>query len=161
MAADQDKLLSPTMLKARNKILIEYADLSFSDAQDEVMLSLKSEKDNSTRLALLAAKSWIIRNKVYAMMNEPFVYSLNELENTKIFSEAEDDDDDDDDVGVDGLFDDDDDDDDDDNTDGNVEVSILKATTHNGVKFMKDMLIKVSQEDADKLVSEKKAKYIK
>ena len=151
MAADQDKLLSPTMLKARNKILIEYADLSFSDAQDEVMLSLKSEKDNSTRLALLAAKSWIIRNKVYAMMNEPFVYSLNELENTKIFSEAEDDDD----VGVDGLFD------DDDNTDGNVEVSILKATTHNGVKFMKDMLIKVSQEDADKLVSEKKAKYIK
>ena len=158
MAADQDKLLSPTMLKARNKILIEYADLSFSDALDEVTLSLKSEKDNSTRLALLAAKSWIIRNKVYAMMNEPFVYSLNELENTKIFSEAEDDDDDDD-VGVDGLFD--DDDDDDDNTDGNVEVSILKATTHNGVKFMKDMLIKVSQEDADKLVSEKKAKYIK
>ena len=157
MAADQDKLLSPTMLKARNKILIEYADLSFSDALDEVTLSLKSEKDNSTRLALLAAKSWIIRNKVYAMMNEPFVYSLNELENTKIFSEAEDDDD----VGVDGLFD--DDDDDDDNTDGNVEVSILKATTHNGVKFMKDkdMLIKVSQEDADKLVSEKKAKYIK
>ena len=154
MAADQDKLLSPTMLKARNKILIEYADLSFSDALDEVKLSLKSEKDNSTRLALLAAKSWIIRNKVYAMMNEPFVYSLNELENTKIFSEAEDDDD----VGVDGLFD---DDDDDDNTDGTVEVSILKATTHNGVKFMKDMLIKVSQEDADKLVSEKKAKYIK
>tara|TARA_Y100000385_G_C13092826_1_gene639660 strand:+ start:924 stop:1388 length:465 start_codon:yes stop_codon:yes gene_type:complete len=154
MAADQDKLLSPTMLKARNKILVEYADLSFSDALDEVMLSLKSEKDNSTRLALLAAKSWIIRNKVYAMMNEPFVYSLNELENTKIFSEAEDDDD----VGVDGLFD---DDDDDDNTDGTVEVSILKATTHNGVKFMKDMLIKVSQEDADKLVSEKKAKYIK
>ena len=154
MAADQDKLLSPTMLKARNKILIEYADLSFSDALDEVTLSLKSEKDNSTRLALLAAKSWIIRNKVYAMMNEPFVYSLNELENTKIFSEAEDDDD----IGVDGLFDDDDDDDDD---DGAVEVSILKATTHNGVKFMKDMLIKVSQEDADKLVSEKKAKYIK
>jgi hypothetical protein len=156
MAADQDKLLSPTMLKARNKILIEYADLSFSDALDEVTLSLKSEKDNSTRLALLAAKSWIIRNKVYAMMNEPFVYSLNELENTKIFSEAEDDDD----VSVDGLFD-DDDDDDDDNTDGTVEVSILKATTHNGVKYMKDMLIKVSQEDADKLVSEKKAKYIK
>ena len=158
MAADQDKLLSPTMLKARNKILIEYADLSFSDALDEVKLSLKSEKNNSTRLALLAAKSWIIRNKVYAMMNEPFVYSLNELENTKIFSEAEDDDD----VGVDGLFDDDDDDvDDDDDDDGAVEVSILKATTHNGVKYMKDMLIKVSQEDADKLVSEKKAKYIK
>ena len=154
MAADQDKLLSPTMLKARNKILIEYADLSFSDALEEVKLSLKSEKNNSTRLALLAAKSWIIRNKVYAMMNEPFVYSLNELENTKIFSEAEDDDD----VSVDGLFDDDDDDDDD---DGAVEVSILKATTQNGVKYMKDMLIKVSQEDADKLVSEKKAKYIK
>ena len=157
MAVDQDKLLSPTMLKARNKILVEYADLSFSDALDEVKLSLKSEKNNSTRLALLAAKSWIIRNKVYAMMHEPFVYSLNELENTKIFSEA---DEDDDDVGVDGLFD-DDDDDDDDNTDGTVEVSILKATTHKGVKFMKDMLIKVSQEDADKLVSEKKAKYVK
>ena len=42
------------------------------------------------------------------MMNEPFVYSLNELENTNIFSGT-----DDDDLGggLDGLFDDDDDDD--------------------------------------------------
>tara|TARA_B110000483_G_scaffold235705_1_gene307664 strand:- start:65 stop:235 length:171 start_codon:yes stop_codon:yes gene_type:complete len=45
------------------------------------------------------------------MINEPFVYSLDELENTNIFSGL---DDDGSDGGLDGLFDDDDDDDDDD-----------------------------------------------
>jgi hypothetical protein len=89
------------------------------------------------------------------MMHEPFVYSLNELENTNIFSDLEDDDS----SGLNGLFDDDDDDDDD--GDGDVQVTITKTTTHNGVKLLKDMVVSVSKDDADKLVSDKKAKYFK
>ena len=154
MTAEKDKSLSPTMLKARNEILVKFGDYTFEHALDEVKSLLKNEKNNSTRLALLAAKSWIIRNKVYAMMNEPFVYSLNELENTNIFSGSEEDSG----GGLDGLFD--DDDDDDDAIDENVEVSIIKAITRGGVKIAKDMVIKVSKGDAEKLISEKKAKYL-
>ena len=152
MTAEKDKSLSPTMLKARNEILVKFGDYTFEHALDEVKSLLKNEKNNSTRLALLAAKSWIIRNKVYAMMNEPFVYSLNELENTNIFSGSEED------LGgdLDGLFDDDVDDD----VDENVEVSIIKAITRDGIKIAKDMVIKVSRSDAKKLISEKKAKYL-
>ena len=150
MTAEKDKSLSPTMLKARNEILVKFGDYTFEHALDEAKSLLKNEKNNSTRLALLAAKSWIIRNKVYAMMNEPFVYSLNELENTNIFSGSEED------LGgdLDGLFDDDVD------VDENVEVSIIKAITHGGVKIAKDTVIKVSKGAAEKLISEKKAKYL-
>ena len=157
MADEKDKSLTPTMLKARNEILVQFGDHTFDQALDEVKTLLSDEKYSSTRLALFAARSWIIRNKIYAMMNEPFVYSLNELENTNIFSGA-----DDDDLGggLDGLFDDDDDDDDDGiNSDDQIEISIIKTTTYNGVKFAKDMVIKVSRIDAERLVSDKKAKY--
>ena len=160
MADEKDKSLTPTMLKARNEILVQFGDHTFDQALDEVKTLLSDEKYSSTRLALFAARSWIIRNKIYAMMNEPFVYSLNELENTNIFSET--DDDDDLGSGLDGLFDDDDDDDDDDdgtNADDQIEISIIKTTTYNGVKFAKDMVIKVSRIDAERLVSDKKAKY--
>ena len=87
MNENNDKSLSAVMLKARNKILIEFGDYSFDQALDEIKNSLATEKDRAKRLTLLSAKSWIIRNKVYAMMHEPFVYSLNELENTNIFSD--------------------------------------------------------------------------
>ena len=160
MADEKDKSLTPTMLKARNEILVQFGDHTFDQALDEVKTLLLDEKYSSTRLALFAARSWIIRNKIYAMMNEPFVYSLNELENTNIFSGT--DDDDDLGSGLDGLFDDDDDDDDDDdgiNADDQIEISIIKTTTYNGVKFAKDMVIKVSRIDAERLVSDKKAKY--
>jgi hypothetical protein len=153
MTAEKEKSLSPTMLKARNEILVKFGDHTFDHALDEAKSLLENEKNSSTRLALLAAKSWIIRNKVYAMMNEPFVYSLNELENTNIFSGSEEDSG----GGLDGLFD---DDDDDDAVDENVEVSIIKAITRGGVKIAKDMVIKVSKGDAEKLISEKKAKYL-
>ena len=153
MTAEKDRSLSPITLKARNEILVGFGDHTFEHALDEAKSLLKNEKNNSTRLALLAAKSWIIRNKVYAMMNEPFVYSLNELENTNIFSGSEEDSG----GGLDGLFD---DDDDDDAVDENVEVSIIKAITRGGVKIAKDMVIKVSKGDAEKLISEKKAKYL-
>ena len=106
MTVLKDELLSPTILKARNKILVKIGDCTFEQALNEVKSSLESEKNNSTRLALLAAKSWIIKNKVYAMIHEPFVYSLDELENTNIFSG---DDEEDTAGGAGGLFDDDDD----------------------------------------------------
>jgi len=153
MALEKGKLLSPVMEKARNAILVKYADETFDHALNEVKFELKAEDDNSKRLALLAAKSWIIRNKVHAMINEPFVYSLNELEGTNIFLG---DDEEDTGTGLDGLFDDDDDDDD----SHEVEVSIMKPTTLNGVKLVKDMILKVSKADAEKLVSDKKAKYL-
>ena len=159
MAELKDELLSPNMLKARNEFLVKIGDCTFDKALEEVKFLLKNEKNTSTRLALLAAKSWIIRNKVYAMVHEPFVYSLDELENTNIFSNE---DDGDADGGLDGLFDDDDSDNDGDGDgDGDeVEVSIIKSTTLNGVKLKKDMIIKASQDDAEKLVSENKAKYL-
>ena len=154
MELEKGKLLSPAMEKARNAILVKYADETFDHALNEVKFELKAEDDNSKRLALLAAKSWIIRNKVHAMINEPFVYSLNELEGTNIFLG---DDEEDTGTGLDGLFDDDDDDDDDSHE---VEVSIMKPTTLNGVKLVKDMILKVSKADAEKLISDKKAKYL-
>ena len=157
MAELKDELLSPNMLKARNEFLVKIGDCTFDKALEEVKFLLKNEKNTSTRLALLAAKSWIIRNKVYAMVHEPFVYSLDELENTNIFSNE---DDGDTDGGLDGLFDDDDSDNDGDGDGDEVEVSIIKSTTLNGVKLKKDMIIKASQDDAEKLVSENKAKYL-
>ena len=159
MALEKGKLLSPAMEKARNAILVKYADETFDHALNEVKFELKSEDNNSKRLALLAAKSWIIRNKVHAMINEPFVYSLNELEGTNNIFLG--DDEEDTGAGLDGLFDDDDDHDGDGDGDGDeVEVSIMKSTTLNGVKLVKDMILKVSKVDADKLVSDKKAKYL-
>jgi hypothetical protein len=163
MALEKGKLLSPAMEKARNAILVKYADETFDHALNEVKFELKAEDNSSKRLALLAAKSWIIRNKVHAMINEPFVYSLNELEGTNNIFLG--DDEEDTGAGLDGLFDDDDDDDDDHDGDGDgdgdeVEVSIMKSTTLNGVKLVKDMILKVSKVDADKLVSDKKAKYL-
>jgi hypothetical protein len=158
MALEKGKLLSPAMEKARNAILVKYADETFDHALNEVKFELKAEDNSSKRLALLAAKSWIIRNKVHAMINEPFVYSLNELEGTNNIFLG--DDEEDTGAGLDGLFDDDDDDDDDDHDGDEVEVSIMKSTTLNGVKLVKDMILKVSKVDADKLVSDKKAKYL-
>tara|TARA_B110000240_G_scaffold170832_1_gene194732 strand:- start:3106 stop:3597 length:492 start_codon:yes stop_codon:yes gene_type:complete len=159
MALEKDNLLSPIMEKARNKILNQYSDSSFDEALDGVKSSLKTENDMASRLALLAAKSWIIRNKVHVLVNEPFTYSLSELEGTNIFSENEDEDED----TVDGLFDDDDDDDEgEDKNGGNsgkVKIVIIKATTLNGDKLLKDATIEVGKDDAEKLILEKKAKY--
>ena len=153
MALEKDDLLSPIMEKARNKILVQYSDSTFDEALDGVKSSLKTENDMPSRLALLAAKSWIIRNKVHVLMNEPFTYSLSEMEGTNIFSENEDEDED----TVDGLFDDDDDENEGDS--GKVKIVIIKATTLNGDKLLKDAAIEVCKDDAEKLVLEKKAKY--
>ena len=155
MALEKDDLLSPIMEKARNKILVQYSDSSFDEALDGVKSSLKTENDMPSRLALLAAKSWIIRNKVHVLMNEPFTYSLSEMEGTNIFSENEDEDED----TVGGLFDDDEDDDENQGNSEKVKIVIIKATTLNGNKVLKDAAMEVGKDDAEKLISEKKAKY--
>ena len=157
MALEKDDLLSPIMEKARNKILVQYSDSTFDEALDGVKSSLKTENDMPSRLALLAAKSWIIRNKVHVLMNEPFTYSLSEMEGTNIFSENEDEDEDEDTVG--GLFDDDEDDDENQGNSEKVKIVIIKATTLNGDKLLKDATMEVDKDDAEKLISEKKAKY--
>ena len=157
MAVEKDNLLSPIMEKARNEILVQYSDSSFDEALDGVKSSLKTEKDTASRLALLAAKSWIIRAKVHVIVNEPYTFSLGEMEGTDIFS-GNDDEDEDDTVG--GLFDDDDDDDDDDQGAGDTaEVVITKTTTLNGVKLLKNKVVAVGKKDAEKLVLGDKAKY--
>jgi hypothetical protein len=156
MSSKNDKSLSPKMEKERNVILKRYGDFTFEQALDEVNILLKTEKDVAERLTLLAAKSWIIRNKVHVLMHEPFVYTMNELENTNIFSEI--DDDDNDDGGLDGLFD--DEEEEEEEEEEKVQISIIKTTTHAGVKFVKDMVVEVSKKDADDLISKKKAKYL-
>ena len=155
MALEKDDLLSPIMEKARNKILVQYSDSTFDEALDGVKSSLKTENDMASRLALLAAKSWIIRNKVHVLMNEPFTYSLSEMEGTNIFSEKEDDDED----TVGGLFDDDEDDDENEGNSEKVKIVIIKATTLNGDKLLKNTATEVGKDDAEQLVLEKKAKY--
>ena len=158
MSTKNEKTLSPEMEEARNDILKHYGDFTFEQALGEVNTSLKTEKNAGERLVLLAAKSWIIRNKVHVLMNEPFVYTMNELENTDVFSDIVDDDDGD---GLDGLFDNDDDDDEEENDkEEKVQISFIKSTTRAGVKYAKDMIAEVSKKDAEELVSKKKAKYL-
>jgi hypothetical protein len=151
VALEKDNLLSPVMEKERNKILNQYSDFSFDEALDEVKSSLKTEKNTATRLVLLAVKSWIIKNKVHVLVNEPFTFSLGEMEGTNVFTANDDEDPDD---TVDGLFDDDNDDASDD-----VEIVITKTTSLNGDKLLKNAVLEVSKDDAKKLVSENKAKY--
>tara|TARA_B100000787_G_scaffold163296_1_gene144811 strand:+ start:64 stop:543 length:480 start_codon:yes stop_codon:yes gene_type:complete len=155
VAVEKDNLLSPIMEKARNEILVQYSDSSFDEALDGVKSSLKTEKDTASRLALLAAKSWIIRAKVHVIVNEPYTFSLGEMEGTDIFS-GNDDEDEDDTVG--GLFD-DDEDDDDQGAGDTAEVVITKTTTLNGVKLLKNKVVAVGKKDAEKLVLGDKAKY--
>ena len=148
------------MEEARNDILKHYGDFTFEQALGEVNTSLKTEKNTGERLVLLAAKSWIIRNKVHVLMNEPFVYTMNELENTDVFSDIVDDDDGD---GLDGLFDDDDEEEEEEeenDKEEKVQISFIKSTTRAGVKYAKDMIAEVSKKDAEELVSKKKAKYL-
>ena len=133
--------------KDRNKILMQYAESSFSDALDEINVSLKSEKNHGKKLALLSAKSWVLRNKLYASLHDPYIYTLNEIENTDVFDDMEDEDQ----TAIDSLFD-------DDAPVKMVEVTILKSTTVNGKKLVKDTILEVTEENATKLVDDGKAK---
>ena len=138
---------TPKLHKDRNKILMQYADQSFSSALDEINASLKLEKNHSKKLALLSAKSWVLRNKLYASIHDPYIYTLNEIENTDVFDDM----DDEDQSAIDNLFD-------DEAPEKMVEVTILKSTTLNGKKLVKDTILEVTEENATKLVDDGKAK---
>ena len=135
---------------ARNRILQDYAELSFQDALESINQNLKKEKNKGNRLALLSAKSWVLRNKLHSSLHDPYIYSLNEVENTDIFddlnSETE--------SSLDSLFD---DDEAPDVTEQNVEVEILKNTSINGYKVSKGAVVSVTEENAQKLISDGKA----
>ena len=140
---------------ARNKILSSMADLNFQDALSEVEQQLNKEKVKSNRLALLSAKSWLLRNKLYTVLHDPYIYSINEVENTDIFDDIEVEDD----SALDSLFGDDSDlDSDAVVTDETIDVVITKNTTLNGHKVKKDAVVSVTQENADKLIKDGKAK---
>ena len=140
---------------ARNKILSSMADLNFQDALSEVEAQLNKEKVKSNRLALLSAKSWLLRNKLYSVLHDPYIYSINEVENTDIFDDIEVEDD----SALDSLFGDDSDlDADAVVTDETIDVVITKNTTLNGHKVKKDAVVSVTQENADKLIKDGKAK---
>ncbi len=137
---------TPKLHKDRNKILVKYAEHSFSAALDEINEALKSEKNHGKKLALLSAKSWVLRNKLYATLHDPYIYTLNEIENTDVFDDM----DDEDQSAIDNLFD-------DDAPEKMVEVVILKSTTVNGKKLVKDTILEVTEENAAKLVDDGKA----
>jgi hypothetical protein len=138
---------TPELHKDRNKILMQYAEQSFSGALDEINASLKSEKNHGKKLALLSAKSWVLRNKLYASIHDPYIYTLNEIENTDVFDDMGDEDQ----SAIDSLFD-------DEAPEKMVEVVILKTSTINGKKLVKDTILEVTEENATKLVDDGKAK---
>ena len=136
--------------KARNKILVRFADYSFSSALDEINSELNIEKNHSKKLALLSAKSWVLRNKLHASLHNPYIYSLNEVENTDVFDDI----DDEDQSAIDNLFD-------DDVKETMIEVVMLKNATLNGTKLVKDTILSVTEENSKKLIEDGKAKLTK
>lgn len=143
---------TPTVHAERNKILGGLAELSFHDAIVAVDERLLTEKNKTKRLSLLSAKSWLLRNKLHSALHDPYIYAINEVENTDIFDEIEGDES----SSVDSLFD---DDDDETNAD-TVSIEILKNTTLNGHKLLKGIVASVTRENAEKLVDQGKAKIV-
>ena len=135
---------------ARNRILQEYADLSFQDALESINQDLVKEKNKGKRLALLSAKSWVLRNKLYSALHDPYIYSINEVENTDIFDDL----DTEGESAIDGLFD---DDEAPDVIEQTVDVEILKNTSINGHKVLKGSVVSVTEENANKLLKDGKA----
>ncbi|MDG2299629.1 MAG: hypothetical protein P8L40_08450 [Planktomarina sp.] len=183
MNQDKEKWLTPELTDSRNKIIGEYLDYSFDEALRELDQKFAVETEFSDLLTLMAARSWLIKNKVHALIHEPFAFSVGDLEGLDISPTIKDDDDSDSLAA--SLFGDDDDDDfevevpkiskkkvaakkvkknsiktDDEKEKKMVEISILKNISLNGVKLLKDMVLEVSSADAGKLVAENKARII-
>ena len=184
MNQEKEKWLEPELMDNRNKIIGEFLDFTFDEALLQIEGRFESETNFSNRLALFAARSWLIRKKVHALLHEPFAFSIGDLENLDISPTTTDEDED---SLASSLFDDDDDDDDDifieapketvrkvtkkspkkkteqakdANNSQTVNISIIKNMTLNGVKLMKDMVLEVSSADAGKLVAENKARIV-
>ena len=134
---------TPKLHNDRNRILVQYAEHSFSAALEEINETLKVEKNHSKKLALLSAKSWILRNKLYAALHDPYIYTLNEVENTDVFDDI----DGEDQSAIDNLFD-------DEPVEKMVEVVMLKNTTVNSKKLLKDTILEVTEQNAKKLIDD-------
>ena len=183
MHQEKEKWLTPELTDSRNRIIGEFLDYSFDEALRELDQKFAVETEFSDLLTLMAARSWLIKNKVHALIHEPFAFSIGDLEGLDISPTIKDDDDSDSLAA--SLFGDDDDDDfevevpkiskkkvaakkvkknsikpDDEKEKKMVEISILKNISLNGVKLLKDMVMEVSSADAGKLVAENKARII-
>ena len=148
MNQEKEKWLKPELMDNRNKIIGEFLDFTFDEALLQIEGRFESETNFSNRLALFAARSWLIRKKVHAVLHEPFAFSIGDLENLDISSTTADEDED---SLASSLFDDDDDDDDDQGASDTVEVVITKTTTLNGGKLLKNKVVEVGKKDAEKL----------
>lgn len=142
---------SSNILIERNGLLNDMAELSFKDALTEVNEKLGKERRKGKRLALLSAKSWLLRNRLKSAIHDPYIYSINEVENTAIFTETDDEDDD----ALSDLFDAPDKD-----VESLVSITILKNTTLNGHKVLKGSIVEVTRENAEKLTEDGKATII-
>ena len=150
MNEENKSILSPTIEGERNEILRRYGNHSFSAALKEVNDTLSIEKDYDTRLGLLAAKSWILRKKLYVTLHDPYISALSEIEDENIFDGFDDDDYNE----FDSLFD-------DENTEKKenmVEILVLKKTTINGKSIAKDTILEVDEKLSKTLIDQGKAK---
>lgn len=143
MEDKKEEVLTPYVLADRNEILVHYANFSFSEALSEVDNQISFEKDRAKRLALLAAKSWILRNKLYAALHDPYISALSEVDGTDIFDGLDDDDLNE----YDSLFD-------DDIPQTKVEILVLKTITVDGKKLTKDTIVELPQEEAQSLIDD-------
>ena len=141
MQDQKDEKLTPYILADRNEILLKYANFSFRQALSEVNNEIETEKERSRRLGLLAAKSWILRKKLYASLHDPYISALSEVEDTDIFDGLDDEDFNE----YDSLFEDSD-------PERKIEILMLKETTVDGKKIAKDTILELSQKEADALI---------
>ncbi len=143
----KEEVLTAYTEAGRNEVLRKYANFSFKEALDQVKAELLTERDFENRLALFAAKSWILRKKIYATLHDPYISALSEVENTDIFDGLDDEEYNE----FDSLFD-----------DGpevkNIEVTILEETTVDDQKLVKETIVTLPEQTANKLIEEGKAK---
>ena len=147
MEDQKEEVLTPYTLADRNETLVKYANFSFSAALEEVKSELKVEKDFHKRLGLLAAKSWILRKKLYVALHDPYISALSEIEDTDIFDGLDEDDYND----YDSLFD-------EDTPEVKIEILILKETTIDGKKIAKDTIVEMEEKEAKNLIKAGNAK---
>ena len=150
MNEENKSILSPTIEGERNEILRRYGNHSFSAALKEVNDTLLIEKDYETRLGLLAAKSWILRKKLYVTLHDPYISALSEIEDENIFDGFDDDEYNE----FDSLFD-------EETTEKKekmVEILVLKKTTINEKSVAKDTILEVDEKLSKTLIEQGKAK---
>ena len=96
---------------------------------------------------MLAAKSWILRKKLYATLHDPYISALSEVEDEDIFGGLDDEDLNE----YDSLFD-------EGQPEPMMEILLLKQTTVEGKKIAKDTIVELSQKVAEELIQKGNAK---